>query len=85
TTPVGDSVGRLTQEAEEALGLTTDCHVAAGMIDAYAGALGALGGYAADPVKREHQLALIAGKSSCIVTFSRERKPSHGMWGTYYE
>ncbi|MBW8788466.1 MAG: FGGY-family carbohydrate kinase [Rhizobium leguminosarum] len=85
TTPVGDSVGRLTQEAAEALGLTTDCHVAAGMIDAYAGALGALGGYAADPVKREHQLALIAGTSSCIVTFSRERKPSHGMWGPYYE
>jgi len=85
TVPVGGSVGRLTPGAAEALGLTTDCHVSAGMIDAYAGALGALGGYAADPAKREHQLALIAGTSSCIVTFSRERKPSHGMWGPYYE
>ncbi|MGO8308667.1 FGGY-family carbohydrate kinase, partial [Rhizobium ruizarguesonis] len=44
-----------------------------------------LGGYAADPVQREHQLALIAGTSSCIVPFSRERKPSHGMWGPYSE
>jgi L-ribulokinase len=55
------------------------------MIDAYAGALGALGGYAADPEKLERQLALIAGTSSCIVAFSQERKPSHGMWGPYYE
>lgn len=55
------------------------------MIDAYAGALGALGGYAADPATRERQLALIAGTSSCIVAFSQERRPSHGMWGPYYE
>ncbi len=85
TSPVGASVGTLTQEAASALGLTTDCHVSAGMIDAYAGALGALAGYAADPSGLEHQLALIAGTSSCIVSFSRERKPSHGMWGPYFE
>lgn len=85
TAPVGSSVGTLTQDAASALGLTTDCHVSAGMIDAYAGALGALGGYAADPEQRERQLALIAGTSSCIVSFSQERKPSHGMWGPYYE
>ncbi len=42
--PVGESVGTLTQEAASALGLTTACHVSAGMIDAYAGALGTLGG-----------------------------------------
>lgn len=85
TTPVGESVGKLTPQAAEALGLTTDCHVSAGMIDAYAGALGALSGYAGDPAKLEHQLALIAGTSSCIVAFSSEQKPSHGMWGPYYE
>ncbi|NLS05349.1 FGGY-family carbohydrate kinase [Rhizobium sp. P32RR-XVIII] len=85
TTPVGESVGTLTEEAASALGLTTDCHVSAGMIDAYAGALGALAGYAGDPSRLEHQLALIAGTSSCIVSFSRELKPSHGMWGPYYE
>jgi L-ribulokinase len=85
TVPVGDSVGTLTQEAASALGLTTACHVSAGMVDAYAGALGTLGGDAHDPRRLERQLALIAGTSSCIVSFSRERKPSHGMWGPYYE
>jgi FGGY-family pentulose kinase len=85
TVPVGDSVGTLTQEAASALGLTIACHVSAGMIDAYAGALGTLGGDAHDPRMLERQLALIAGTSSCIVSFSRERKPSHGMWGPYYE
>ncbi|WP_413710342.1 FGGY-family carbohydrate kinase [Rhizobium sp. Rhizsp82] len=85
TVPVGSSVGTLTQEAASALGLTTACHVSAGMIDAYAGALGTLGGFADDPRALERQLALIAGTSSCIVSFSRERRPSHGMWGPYYE
>lgn len=85
TAAVGESVGRLTPAAASALGLHPDCHVSAGMIDAYAGALGVLAAYAGDPAGREHQLALIAGTSSCIVTFSRDRKPSHGMWGPYYE
>ncbi|TDW35519.1 FGGY-family pentulose kinase [Rhizobium azibense] len=85
TAPVGTSVGTLTQETASALGLTTDCHVSAGLIDAYAGALGTLAGYAADPAQLERQLALIAGTSSCIISFSRDRKPSHGMWGPYYE
>ncbi|TCL69552.1 FGGY-family carbohydrate kinase [Rhizobium sp. BK251] len=85
TAPVGTSVGRLTREAAEALGLHADCEVSTGMIDAYAGALGVLGSHAGDPGRLEHQLALIAGTSSCIVAFSREPKPSHGMWGPYYE
>jgi FGGY-family pentulose kinase len=85
TVAVGESIGKLTPQAAEALGLTTDCHVSAGMIDAYAGALGTLSGYAGDPAKLEQQLALIAGTSSCIVAFSLERKPSEGMWGPYYE
>jgi FGGY-family pentulose kinase len=85
TVPVGASVGTLSQQAAEELGLDRDCHVPAGMIDAYAGALGALGGYAADPSGLERQLALIAGTSSCIVAFSQERKRSTGMWGPYYE
>jgi FGGY-family pentulose kinase len=85
TAPVGSSVGTLTAEAAEALGLDQSCHVSSGMIDAYAGALGALGGYAGDSAGLERQLALIAGTSSCIVAFSRERKRSTGMWGPYYE
>ncbi|MBO9125825.1 MULTISPECIES: FGGY-family carbohydrate kinase [unclassified Rhizobium] len=85
TIAVGGSVGTLTKEAASALGLTTACHASSGMIDAYAGALGALGGDAHDPEQLERQLALIAGTSSCIVSFSRKRRPSHGMWGPYYE
>jgi FGGY-family pentulose kinase len=85
TAPVGESVGTLTASAAEDLGLDTGCHVSAGMIDAYAGALGALGGYAGDPAALERQLALIAGTSSCIVAFSPERKRSTGMWGPYHE
>ena len=85
TAPVGSAVGRLTPAAAEALGLDVGCHVSAGIIDAYAGALGTLGGYAGDPAGLERQLALVAGTSSCIVAFSRERKPSNGMWGPYYE
>ncbi len=85
TVAVGRSVGTLTQEAASALGLTTACHVSAGMIDAYAGALGTLGGDAHDAEKLDRQLALIAGTSSCIVSFSQTRRPSHGMWGPYYE
>ncbi len=85
TVAVGESVGKLTPDAAEALGLTSNCHVSAGMIDAYAGALGTLSGYAGDPEKLEQQLALIAGTSSCVVAFSPERKPSQGMWGPYYE
>ncbi|NLR99493.1 FGGY-family carbohydrate kinase [Rhizobium sp. P38BS-XIX] len=83
--PVGKSIGTLTAAAAEALGLDRDCHVGAGMIDAYAGALGALAAHGGDAGTLEHQLALIAGTSSCVVSFSRERKRSTGMWGPYYE
>ncbi|MGY5800308.1 FGGY-family carbohydrate kinase [Rhizobium sp. LEGMi12c] len=82
---VGRSIGTLTAEAAEALGLDRNCHVGAGMIDAYAGALGALAAHAGDADMLEHQLALIAGTSSCVVSFARERKRSTGMWGPYYE
>ena len=34
----------------------------------------ALGGDAQDPERLERQLALIAGTSSCIVSFSRQRR-----------
>ncbi|WP_349956348.1 FGGY-family carbohydrate kinase [Rhizobium sp. ZPR3] len=82
---VGRSIGTLTAEAADALGLDRACHVGAGMIDAYAGALGALAAHAGDADMLEHQLALIAGTSSCVVSFARERKRSTGMWGPYYE
>ena len=65
--PMGADVGRLTPEAAKALGLTTSCHVGAGLIDAYAGALGVLGGFAGDLSQIDRHLALIAGTSSCLM------------------
>jgi FGGY-family pentulose kinase len=85
TLAVGEAVGLLTPEAANDLGLDTDCVVATGLIDAYAGTLGVLGPFAGKPETLERQLALIGGTSSCIVAFSRERKFGFGMWGPYYE
>lgn len=85
TLAVGSPVGKLTARSAAELGLDTECRVAPGLIDAYAGALGVLGGFARNPAKLERQLALIAGTSSCIVAFSREMKPGFGMWGPYFE
>ncbi len=85
TLAVGAVVGRLTAAAADNLGLDTDCVVATGLIDAYAGALGVLGPFADAPETLERQLALIGGTSSCIVAFSRTEKFGFGMWGPYYE
>lgn len=85
TLPVGALVGRLTEQAAADLGLDVACVVGAGMIDAYAGALGVLGEFAGDSSRLERQLALIGGTSSCVVAFSREKKFGFGMWGPYYE
>lgn len=83
-TPVGADLGPLTDQAARDLGLTTACRVAAGVIDAYAGALGVLGGLAADPAGLERHLALIAGTSSCVMMLSRDRKAFPGGWGPYW-
>ncbi|MCD2183278.1 FGGY-family carbohydrate kinase [Rhizobium sp. GN54] len=85
TIPVGAPIGRLSERAATELGLDMECIVGAGMIDAYAGALGVLGQFAGEPRALERQLALIGGTSSCIVAFSREKKFGFGMWGPYYE
>ncbi|WP_275784284.1 FGGY-family carbohydrate kinase [Pararhizobium gei] len=85
TLPVGHSTGLLTAASAVELGLHQGCHVATGLIDAYAGAIGVLGRFAGQPDKLSRQLALIAGTSSCIVAFSRQMKPGFGMWGPYFE
>jgi FGGY-family pentulose kinase len=82
--PVGADLGPLTPEAAAMLGLTTACRVGSGLIDAYAGALGVLGGFARDLKGIDRHLALIAGTSSCVMAFSEEPRPFAGGWGPYF-
>lgn len=79
--PVGDDLGALTEDAANQLGLTTNCHVGAGLIDAHAGALGVLGAFAPDVDTIDRHLALIAGTSSCVMALSAEDRPTTGVWG----
>ncbi len=82
--PVGTDLGPLTPQAAAALGLTSACRVGAGLIDAYAGALGVLGDLAGDADAIGRHPALIAGTSSCVMAMSRDARPFAGVWGPYY-
>jgi FGGY-family pentulose kinase len=82
--PVGTDLGPLLPAAAAALGLTENCRVGAGLIDAYAGALGVLGGFAGDPANIGRHLALIAGTSSCVMAMSPDPQPFAGVWGPYF-
>ena len=85
--PAGTDLGPLTPSAASDLGLTTRCRVGAGLVDAFAGALGMLGplghrpGVAWPP---EDSLALIGGTSSCLMSLSREPRRMPGGWGPYF-
>lgn len=78
--PVGTYIGQLTETAATTLELTTGCAVGTGMIDAFAGALGVIGGMPGI----ERHLALIAGTSSCVMAMSPEPRAFAGVWGPYY-
>jgi len=82
--PVGADLGALTAEAAEALGLTTACRVGAGLIDAFAGAVGVLAGFASDLSTIDRHLALIAGTSSCVMAMATEPRSFDGVWGPYF-
>lgn len=89
--PIGAAVGRLTEEAARDLGLTTATMVAAGLIDAHAGALGTLGPRLGGPhlsgtggaAAADRAIALIAGTSNCHMAVSPEPRPIKGVWGPY--
>jgi len=81
--PIGTDLGPLTDEAASVLGLTTRCRVGLGMVDAHAGALGALGAFAGDPDSIHRHLTLIAGTSSCVMALSPDPRPIHGVWGPF--
>ncbi len=82
--PVGADLGPLTQAAATQLGLTQNCRVGAGLIDAHAGALGVLGAFTSDVDTIDRHLALIAGTSSCVMALSAEDRPTSGVWGPYF-
>jgi FGGY-family pentulose kinase len=82
--PVGADLGPLSEQAAADLGLTTACHVGVGLIDAHAGALGALGAFMQDAATIDRHLALIAGTSSCVMALSAEDRPINGVWGPYF-
>lgn len=79
TVPVGGAIGRLEAAAASHLGLTGGCVVAAGLVDAFAGAIGTL----AALEEPSRHAALIAGTSSCIICLSRDARQVPGAWGPY--
>lgn len=85
--PVGERVGALTSEAASHLGLTQNCQVAVGIIDAHAGGLGLLGSALGDDenlADLETVVALIGGTSNCHMAASREPIFVPGIWGPYF-
>ncbi|MDB5523653.1 MAG: ribulokinase [Rhizobium sp.] len=76
----GTAVGTLSPETAAAFGLPQTCRVAAGMVDAYAGALALTG---ADPDAAE-SVSLIGGTSSCVMRLTIEPQFLHSFWGPYF-
>jgi FGGY-family pentulose kinase len=83
-TPVGADLGPLTAEAAAELGLSPQCRVASGMVDAFAGALGVFGARALDAQAAAGRAVLVAGTSSCVMTMSRQPLALDGFWGPYF-
>jgi len=81
--PIGHRIGTLTEPAAAELGLSADCFVGIGMIDAHAGALGALGAELAGG-RLDNRIAMIAGTSTCQMALSREPRFVPGVWGPYF-
>jgi FGGY-family pentulose kinase len=74
--------GNLSAAAAAELGLTEQCVVGVGLIDAHAGGLGLLGGIPSEDLNS--QLAMIAGTSTCHMAVSPEARHVHGVWGPYF-
>lgn len=69
--PPGALIGPLSEQGAAELGLDRDCIVAAGLIDAFSGALGAA----------PDMPALIAGTSNCVMAHGIAVAPA--LWGPY--
>lgn len=80
--PVGSSIGTLTAQAAEDLGLTTDCVVSAGMIDAHAAAVLSFSLLRPDAIPET--LGLVAGTSNCHMAMHTDSLLVPGVWGPYH-
>jgi len=69
--PPGAAIGPLSRQGAAELGLDRECVIAAGLIDAFAGALGAA----------PDMPALIAGTSNCVMAGGVAAAPA--LWGPY--
>ena len=76
-----EAAGRLSPTAQAELGLGPDCVVGSGLIDGYAGAIGVFCG--ADLSTLDRKAALVAGTSTCLVTFSARPLTHPGCWGGF--
>jgi FGGY-family pentulose kinase len=81
--PVGTPIGTLTGAAARDLGLNPGTPVAAGMVDAFAGALGALGADVALPEGTGRATAIVAGTSTAVLCMAREAVQLSGIWGPF--
>lgn len=91
----GEMVGKLTQQAADDLGLTTDCIVGSAVIDAYAGWIGTVAAHVDVPGAKSNdnnnssidsgcgRLAAVAGTSTCHIAMTKEPCFVKGVWGPY--
>ncbi|HLI49711.1 MAG TPA: FGGY-family carbohydrate kinase [Chthonomonas sp.] len=87
--PMGSPLGKLSPQAATDLGLTTECSVGVGIIDAHAGGIGLLGAVwdedePLNPARLDTALAYIGGTSGCHMAVSQEPRFLQGVWGPYY-
>ena len=84
--PIGATLGTLSPEAAEELGLTTACQVGCGLIDAHAGRArrrwAEVLNQGASALDRH--IGLVAGTSTCHMALSAEPRMVPGVWGPYY-
>lgn len=96
-TTTGETIGPLSSTAAKQLGLTTNCYVSSGVIDAYAGWIGTVAArpessipslQAQDAAKvglarASGRLAAIAGTSTCHICLDEKPIFVPGVWGPY--
>ncbi len=93
----GETIGPLSVEAAKSLGLTTNCYVGSGVIDAYSGWIGTVAAptnvvvpellaqdkHKTGLSKGVGRLAAVAGTSTCHICIAEKEVLVPGVWGPY--